>query len=113
MTVKPPGGPAAAPPIPPETPESKGPSGTDAFRAELERGDPTVPVSTVDSEVAQKVREGRMTVAEAVETLVDRTLQDPAFSKLAPERLEALRTELREVIASDPTLAGLAAQIGR
>jgi len=112
MTVKPPGGPTAPPPAVPE-PKTGGPSGAESFQAALESSEAPARATEIASEIAQKVREGGMTVAQAVEALVDRTLADPAFSKLSAERLDALRTELRELIASDPTLASLSQQIAR
>jgi hypothetical protein len=63
--------------------------------------------------VAQKVREGSMTVAQAVETIVDHTLADPALSALGPQRLAELREVLRAAVAEDPVLAQLAGQIAR
>lgn len=112
MTVKPPGG---LPPTPPDLPatQAKKPVAGESFQV----GGPAVEASRVPEDVAAEVtsavREGRMTVEQAVETIVDRTLQDPAFARLSADRLEALRTELREVLASDPVLSTLTGQIAR
>jgi len=110
MTVKPPGGPGATPPVAPEVAQKKAPGPTEAFTP---GAGPAAVSGDLAAEVAKSVREGGMTVAQAVDALVDRTLRDPAFARLPAERLDALRTELRELLSSDPTLVGLAGQIGR
>jgi hypothetical protein len=112
MTVKPPGGPGTTPPLSPEVNEKKAVDAEKAFSLDSAGAAGRVP-GDVAAEVTRAVREGGMTVAQAVEALVDKTLADPAFGRLPAERLEALRTELREVLASDPVLSSLAGQIGR
>jgi hypothetical protein len=112
MTVKPPGGPTAAPPTPPEEIHERAPA-SESFQSKLDASDVPAAAGEIATEVAKEVREGGMSIAQAVDRLVDRTLADPAFARLGAERLEALRTELRELIASDPTLKGLADQIAR
>ncbi len=111
MTVKPPGGPGGVPPIPPEPTPVAGPESKQPFSlegAELPRVSPDLA-----ADVAGRVRDGSMTVEQAVESIVDRTLSDPAVAALGAERIAALREILRAAVAEDPVLAQLAGQIAR